>query len=245
MNAENFISLCAQLSVAGFDGLEYRLLQHICCRPVSFSLIEKREFGTDLLRCQIYFERKSNQYTCTYYDASLVREHRMPTYTINEIVLNELEAAMQEIDWLQGSAQSNFRINDETTWQREKAIDEIIGKLARLSATEDGKIYADTLKVRFWSGTLMEQLLGSLSPVRAKLEAIQRFYFVNGAGISVTEAYRFMQNRWLEKVFQKRKKSDSDEGHDDEASGNNGNEISMREKQTGKRKIKKAVRKLK
>lgn len=220
MNKENFISLCAQLSQVGLEGLEYRLLQHICCRPVSFSLTEKREYGTDMLRCQFFFERRSNQYACTYYDAALVREHQMPLRTINEIILQELEKDMLAIDWMVTTPNRLFRVSDETTWAREKSIDEIVGKLTRLSATEDGKVFADTLKVRFWSGTMMEQVLGSLAPVRSKLEASQRFYFFNGGAISLDEAFRFLQNSWIQKMVQLKKNATKTE--EDEQVGSSG-----------------------
>lgn len=219
MNKENFVSLCAQLSQVGLAGLEYRLLQHICCRPVSFSLTEKREYGKDLLRCQVFFERKSNQYACAYYDAALVREHQMPLRTINEIILQELEKDMLSIDWMATTTNQLFRVSDEDSWAREKSIDEIVGKLTRLSATEDGKVFADTLKVRFWSGTMMEQVLGSLAPVRSKLEASQRFYFFAGGAISVDEAYRFLQNSWIQKTVQLKKNAARTEEDENTASG--------------------------
>ena len=46
----------------------------------------------------------------------------------------------------------------------------------------------------------------------------QRFYFFDGQiGISIDEAYRFLQNRWLEKQMQaKKKQSDESTGRETE-----------------------------
>ncbi|MBC7507604.1 MAG: hypothetical protein H7320_02475, partial [Ferruginibacter sp.] len=53
----------------------------------------------------------------------------------------------------------------------------------------------------------------NISPLKNKSEVSQRFYFFEGQrGISVDEAYRFLQNRWLEKQMQAKKKQ-SDESN--------------------------------
>ena len=50
-------------------------------------------------------------------------------------------------------------------------------------------------------------MFGNISPLKIKSEVSQRFYFFEGqAGISVDEAYRFLQNRWLEKQMQAKRK---------------------------------------
>ena len=39
---------------------------------------------------------------------------------------------------------------------------------------------------------------GNINPLKNKSEVSQRFYFFEGqTGISIDEAYRFLQNRWL------------------------------------------------
>ena len=59
------------------------------------------------------------------------------------------------------------------------------------------------------------------------MEVSQRFYFFEGQiGISVDEAYRFLQNRWLEKQMQTKKKvSDANKGEEltDEEHTSSGN----------------------
>lgn len=208
---ENIASICSMLSRAGFQQMEYRLLQYICCRPVGFTLTTKIDFGQDLLHCQLSFVRNADGYAILYYEASLIKELAMPELVLGEVDLAELESAMQAMDWRESDYSTTFRLDDTTTWQREKAIDQIVGILARLSATEQGKPYADALKVRFWSGTLMEQLTGNLAAIRSKLEVSQRFYFMDGECISVDQAYLFLQNRWLEKRMNRKRKVDSSE----------------------------------
>ena len=52
-----------------------------------------------------------------------------------------------------------------------------------------------------------QELFGNIIPLKNKSEVSQRFYFLEGQpGISVGEAYRFLQTRWLEKEMQAKKK---------------------------------------
>jgi len=208
MNIENIASLSLVLSKAGFDNLSYKLLQFICCRPPQFSISQSYVFGSDHLHCSIRFDRKGEEYIVSYYDAGLLKELAMPELTINQVSLQQLEAAMQEVDWKLSEPPATFRMNDESTWKREKEISRIVAELAKLSAVPEGKMYADALKLRFWSGTMLEELNGSLGAVRSRLEVSQRFYFINGEGISVSEAWRFLQNRWMEKKLLAMKKTD-------------------------------------
>ena len=66
------------------------------------------------------------------------------------------------------------------------------------------------LKLKYWAGASYQELMGSISPIKSKSEVTQRFYFFQGlTGITVEEAYRFLQNRWLEKhLLPKRKPAD-------------------------------------
>lgn len=211
------MELCSLLSTAGLQGLERKLLQYISCRPVSFTLTQKLSFGEDLMRCSIQAERKGNDYVISFYEASLMRMINMPAQTINQVAVPELEKTMLSIDWNENGIDQPFRLDDESTWVREKTIDQIISDLLRLSATPDGKIYSDILKVRFWSDTVFEQLTGSLAAVRSKLEVTQRFYLVGSGVIGVEEAYRFLMNRWIERKMsneRRTKRSSSEESAD-------------------------------
>lgn len=229
MNIENISSLSSMLSAAGFDNLSYRLLQHICCQPVQFSLHQDIVFGSDYLNCQIYFEKIGDAYSVRYYDATLLKELRMPPLTINQVGLQELEATMHGIDWQLSEMPTSFRMADESTWEREKCIERVVHELARLSGSAEGKKFADALKVRFWSGSLLEQLNGSLAAVRSKLSVSQRFYFMAGEIISVSEAWRFLKNRWMERKLLALRKSTATCAENDQAAGK-GKELKLLKK---------------
>lgn len=237
MNTENIASLSSMLSGAGFENLSYKLLQFICCKPPQFSISQVFAFDSDHLHCTIRFDRKGEEYIISHYDAGLLKELAMPQLTINQISLQQLEATMHEVDWKLSEPPVTFRIDDESTWKREKEISRIVADLAKLSAVPEGKMYADALKLRFWSGTILEELNGSLGAVRSRLEVSQRFYFINGEGISVSEAWRFLQNRWMEKKLLAMKKVDG--------SATSGNQPIVDGKLLKKKRMVKAHRQLK
>lgn len=164
-----------------------------------------------------------------YYDATLLKELQMPPLTINQVGLQELEASMQGIDWQLSEMPASFRMADESTWEREKCIERVVHELARLSGSAEGKKFADALKVRFWSGSLLEQLNGSLAAVRSKLSVSQRFYFMTGEVISVSEAWRFLQNRWMERKLLALRKSTDTCAENDQATGK-GKEVKLLKK---------------
>jgi len=110
--------------------------------------------------------------------------------------------------------------------------------LIALEAVEEGKAISISLKLKYWAGIPYQELVGNISPLKNKSEVSQRFYFFEGqAGISAVEAYRFLQNRWLEKQMQaKRKQTDetsTEENHaGDQASAGSG---LLRKKRINKR----------
>jgi len=78
---------------------------------------------------------------------------------------------------------------------------------------EEGREVAVGLKLKYWAGNPYHELVGSISPLKSKTEVGQRFYLFEGQPcISVEDAYRFLQNRWLEKQMQaKRQQTDNAE----------------------------------
>ncbi len=144
----------------------------------------------------------------------MIKDIVVPDLEIGQISLRELETEMKSIDWHVQESLTIFRLDDASTYEREFSIDRIVGDLMRLSATPEGKVYADALKVKFWSNTVMESLQGSLAAIRSKLEVSQRFYFAHGEVISVQEAYRFLQNRWMEKAMLAKRKGENDSSGD-------------------------------
>lgn len=192
------------LVAAGFsESTGYRLLQYVCFKPADFVLTEQVIKGPDLLTCQLYFERKGDEYICSYYDACFLKEVKVPDLSIQGINLKELDRRMGETDWqMNSSVSGSFSLSEEVSGQRENQIEGIVTDLFRLSATGEGKQFADALKLKHWATIPLHPMMGNLNTIRSRFEVSQRFYFFDGKGISVEEAYRFLLNRWLEKKFQ-------------------------------------------
>ncbi len=217
------------LARTGFDpAIGYRLLQQVCFRPVVFSLVEKMQKGNDVLTCTLFFENRNGEYQCLYYDASIARQAAMPELVVNGVALHELDRVMQSIDWDMRVVNDAFRLDDESTWEREKNIAQVVSDLLKLSMTEDGKAFADALKVKYWVGAGLESIAGNLSAIQNKLEVTQRFYFVDDEAINVNEAYRFLLNKWMEKKVLSKKKSET--GSDGAAAAGEGKEVKLLKK---------------
>ena len=226
MNIENVAALAAQLESLGFENAGYSLLKRICFKPVNFFLSHKTEKGKDQLTIHLFFEKnsKQNAYVLMYYDAILQREMAMPDAIINGINTATLEKRMAEIDWKSAfdvDIKKQWSLDDKESLNNEQKIESIIEYLCELERTEEGRAISVSLKLKYWAGTLYHELVGNISPLKNKSEVSQRFYFLEGqAGISVDEAYRFLQNRWLEKQMQA--KSKQKDGAD--TKGNHANE---------------------
>ena len=102
---------------------------------------------------------------------------------------------------------------DKASWEKELKIEAVIEAFTDLEKSEEGKAIAVGLKLKYWAGIPYQELFGNIGPLKNKSEVSQRFFFFDGqAGISIDEAYRFLQNRWLEKQMQaKRKQTDGSE----------------------------------
>ena len=136
--------------------------------------------------------------------------------TINGINITSLEKWMTEIDWKSAFdfvTKKQLNLEDKTSWEKEQKVESVIEGLSELEKSEDGKAVSVGLKLKYWAGIPYQELFGNISPLKNKSEVSQRFYFFEGqTGISVDEAYRFLQNRWLEKQMQaKRKQTDNAE----------------------------------
>jgi hypothetical protein len=221
MDIQNMMALSAMLTRAGFEeGISYKLLQKICFAPSTFAIVERLQKNRDTLTCTLHFERVGTGYACPYYDVALVKAIVMPERTINAISLQQLDRAMSDIDWRSQSDSRDILLGDEKTWLREKNISLVIGQLGRLSSTEEGKPFADALKVKHWLDAGLEELIGNLNALRAKVEISQRVYFIEGEAIPVAEVYRFLLNRWMEKKMQAKRKAGVGGHGPGEADGN-------------------------
>lgn len=213
------------LVATGFnESTGYRLLQYVCFKPADFILTEYIVKEKDVLTCHIYFERNDDKYVCSYYDASFLKEIKVPDLSIQGISLTELDRRMAETDWRFEGDLNGFDLGNTANWQRENQIEGIVTDLFRLSATGEGKPFADALKLKYWATVPLHPMMGNLNAIRSRFEVSQRFYFFDGNGISVEEAYRFLLNRWLEKKFQAGRKkalpgNDVVRDRDGEASG--------------------------
>jgi hypothetical protein len=89
----------------------------------------------------------------------------------------------------------------------EEEVESVIEKLQVLEGSDTGKNVATNLKLEFWSGLPYQDLFGNITPGKNKYEISQRFYCSSGQPrITVDEAYRFLQNRLLEKQISNRNK---------------------------------------
>ncbi|WP_394776872.1 hypothetical protein [Flavobacterium sp.] len=218
MNIENISALMRQLESLGFENSGYSLLKRISFKPENFILSQKIEMGKNKLSLQLFFEKdiKQDIYVLSYYDAILQKETPLIDAAINGINTANLEKSMMEIDWKNAFdfvTKKQLNLEDKTSWEKELKVESVIDGLSELEKSEDGKIVAVGLKLKYWAGISYQELFGNISPLKNKSEVSQRFYFFEGqTGISVDEAYGFLQNRWLEKQMQaKRKQTDGTE----------------------------------
>jgi hypothetical protein len=230
MNIQNITALASQLQSLGFDNLGSLLLKRICFKPDNFYLNHKIARDKELLEFRFYFERqrKSDAYMLLYYDITLQQKDVFEELMIAGINIADLEKQMTTISWMSAfnlDERKKLDPNDKTTWEVEAKVETVVESLAVLTQDEKGKAVAAALKVKFWLGTPYHEIFGSISAVKNKSDISQRFYFSeNSSGITVDEAYRFLQNKWLEKQLQlKKKQADStSESEIDETNGTTG-----------------------
>lgn len=216
MNIENISSLVEQLQSLGFENAGYSLLKRISFKPDNFILTQEIEKAREKLTFQLFFDKDLRQgiYSLLYYDAILHKETPIIDVAVNGINTANLEKSMIEIDWKNAFdfvTKKPLNFEDKTSWEKELKVEAVIKDLSELEKSEDGKIVAVGLKLKYWSGISYQEVFGNISHIKNKSEVSQRFYFLEGqTGISVDEAYRFLQNRWLEKQMQLKKKESFD-----------------------------------
>ena len=123
-----------------------------------------------------------------------------PDRLMHSVNVKDLDFKMSQIIWqVNNHSNKEFSLEDQSTCQREKDIETIVLELSQLASSDEGKYFAEYLKLKYWSRCVSNSLIGILSVLRSKLEIFQRFYFIEGQEISIEEAYRFLLNRWMEK----------------------------------------------
>ena len=222
MNIENISALADQLLALGFEDAGNSLVKRICFCPKDFTIIQIIEKSNEQISFQLFFERTGKQdvYALVYYDAILQKEISFGDTAINGIEIANLEKQMAVIDWKKAfdfSEKKRWNPNDKTSWENEQKIETIIVTLAEIEITEEGKSVAAALKLKYWTGAAYFELFDSIGQIKNKGEISQRFYCSEGQpGISVDEAYRFLQNRKLEKQIQAKRKQIDNQPEDEQ-----------------------------
>lgn len=233
MNIQNISALAAQLETIGFENIGYSLLKRICLLPVNFIITEKTSKDSGQVIFNLYFQRGRNGtgYSLEYYDAVLQKELSFPDLQFEGINIEGIEENMKSIDWKAAfdfNIKKSFNPDDKSNYEKEQKIEQVMTDLSRLEMTEEGRQVSISLKQKYWSDMPYNDLMGNISAIKSKSELSQRFYCTEGQPvISADEAYRFLQNKWLEKQLQiKRKQQDnmeeSEPGDNSQALAGNG-----------------------
>jgi hypothetical protein len=224
---ENISALAEQLKVLGFEDAGYSLLKRICFKPEKFILTQKLEKGNEQISFHLFFERndKKDIYSLVYYDAILQKEISFADTTLNGVDIAGLEKEMIAIDWKKAfdfAEIKRWNPNDKASWESEQKIETIITSLAKIEITDEGKSVTAALKSKHWAGAAYFEIFDNISQIKNKAEISQRFYCSEvQPGISVDEAYRFLQNRKLEKQMQAKKKQVDNQSEGEQDDGNN------------------------
>lgn len=233
MNIQNISALAAQLKAIGFDNMGYPLLKRVCLMPEDFVITEKqlKDDGQIIFNFHFQRDKKLNEYFLAYYDAILQKEISVTTQVINGVDISELQEGMNTIDWKMAfdfNTKKSFNPDDKLAYEKEQKIEQLINALSELELTEEGKQVSILLKQKYWSEIPYNELMGNISSLKSKAELSQRFYFAERQScISADEAYRFLQNKWLEKQMQVKRKQqevtdDSDTGEEPNGSSGSG-----------------------
>ena len=233
MNIQNISALAAQLKAIGFDNMGYPLLKRVCLMPEDFVITEKqlKDDGQIIFNFHFQRDKKLNEYFLAYYDAILQKEISVTTQVINGVDISELQEGMNTIDWKMAfdfNTKKPFNPDDKLAYEKEQNIEQLINALSELELTEEGKQVAILLKQKYWSEIPYNELMGNISSLKSKAELSQRFYYAEWQScISADEAYRFLQNKWLEKQMQVKRKQqevtdDSDTGEEPNGSSGSG-----------------------
>ena len=226
MNIQNVAELSKQLEVLEFHDAGSLLLKRICFKPANFYLPQRVIKEKDIMLFSLYFEllQKTNNYRLQYYDVTLQKANGSLALPVDGVDPAELEKQMAAIDWKKAftlEEKKQWNPDDKSTWETELKISGISESLSVLENSEQGKSIASTLKQKFWTGTLYQEIVGSITVIKNKSDVSQRFYISeDGGGITTDEAYRFLQNKYMEKQLHlKRKQTDNgDESTDEESS---------------------------
>ena len=247
MNIQNIVSLAAQLTETGFEEMSSLLLKRICFKPENFTISSIVVKGKEQMICELYFEKDKNtsDYVFKFYDAILQKETPVLQKEINDIDSGGLEKQMKEINWKAAfdlDIKKQWSQENKHSWENEAAIESIVESLLKLEANEEGKVLANGLRQKYWSDISAATAIVNFNNGKNKPGISQRFYFFEGQSIiSIDEAYRFLQNKWLEKQMQIKRKQPEESADDetvDAAPANGGGLLRKKRIRTKTRKLK-------
>ncbi|MDZ4070655.1 MAG: hypothetical protein U1C70_02420 [Sediminibacterium sp.] len=185
------MSLKTRLLSLGFDGgMEEKLMSRMCFSEDSFLLHFNHVNGNDSCHYSVKVEKTDKEgYDIPYFIAVLRKG----------IMLNELlkpyDRKMEKINWLQIA---EARGSSKQIVVPLEMIQEATLLLKELAGIEDSTL----ILYKYWVDTPLEALVPNLSAIKARQEISQRFYVVDEVHtISAQEAFKFLQNRWVEKKF--------------------------------------------
>ncbi|TKK71449.1 hypothetical protein FC093_00005 [Ilyomonas limi] len=205
VNFYEISTLIEALSLLGFPVATNRtLFFNVCLGQKSFVIGEHMRFGRDTVNYQIYFKEDtaSKRLTCSYYDTTLRKAVAVSSSIVNGIDVMDLEKRMGEIDWklpVDHYSLNELDIADKNTWKQEAAVEAVTRDLEVLGSTAEGAGLANMLKYKFWTDLTLQGIIPELPALKSRYELSQRFYIINGDGITASEAYRFLNNRWTER----------------------------------------------
>jgi len=183
--------------------LEWPVQVHLCFAPARFAVQHEQFRGSDQLRYEVWVAREedNSKYMPVYYDATLIRPLELnPQNGCAEQVIS-LNQQMQLVNWsgLLGKA-ATATVGDFSDLG---LVADIVDNLTALEQHEGGQFFADLLRLRYWTRTPFEHYARCGSGSKGLFEVTQRFHFFSdGQGITLDEAYRFLQHRWLQKKLQ-------------------------------------------
>ncbi len=250
MNIQNVVMLGMQMQSLGFGDASGLLLRRICFNPDNFYLPQTIVKDGGQLLFALYFEKQGmeGQYSLQYYDVTLQKDNAISALRSGNTDLTELEKQMSAIEWQKAfdlDSVKPFDAEDKSTWETEAKVASVTNSLRLLEKNEQTKAFANYLKFKHWTGSFYQQLFTSIVPAKSKFDISQRFYFSeSGNTITVDEAYRFLQNKWVERQIRQKKKLPDDasqtEMENGKASSNRGLLQKRRVNHSGKRKLRKA-----
>ncbi len=215
MDIQNIQALSALLKALEFSsGINEKLIWHACLRQKEFCIKEHKAYGHDCMTYQVFFKENTanGKLVCAYYDAALRKQIQHDTTIVNGINIQKLDYEMKAMNWknaAQYQSDSEFDLSDMESWKQQADIEKVILSLEVLGATGEGRTIADTLKYKYWIGLSLENMIPNLYYQRSKFEFNQQFYIIGEEGITAIEAYRFLNNRWMQRQAQEKKKTDT------------------------------------